>query len=205
MGAGKTERAMRWSDEGLLAAQADAEIEVPVWLDARDVTACLHAAVRTALGHDPRGACRIVVDNLDGVSVGRARQLLDQARELVTAWPALGVLATCRPGVSAHSDELVTVESWPRERGLELVRIVTGDSAWRIWTTETLAVLTSPLTALAVAARLHAGKDVPISRTTLLSDLARTIVEGQRPDHATQQTWSEFAHSPPSYSTVLDR
>lgn len=193
MGAGKTEHAMRWWDEGLLAAQADVDIEVPVWLDARDISSGLDAAVRATLGHGPARSCRIVIDNLDGVLPREAARLLEQARELVTAWPRSSVLVTSRPGVLASGDELIKVGPWPVERGVELVRTVADDELWRVWTKETEDLLTSPLTAIAVAARLRTGRDVRVSRVTLLADLARSIIEQERPDQPTQQIWDGFA------------
>jgi hypothetical protein len=193
MGAGKSEQALRWWDEGLLAAQADVDIEVPVWLDARDVSGSLDLAVRAHLGHDPARPCRIVIDNLDGVPPSAADRLLDQARDLVTTWPSSSVLATSRPGVHASDDELTEVEPWPVERGIDLVRTIAGDELWRVWTTEIEDLLTSPLTAIAVAARLRGGQDLQVTRLTLLAELARSIIERARPDQPTRQTWVNFA------------
>jgi hypothetical protein len=193
LGSGKTERALRWWDDGLLAAQADPEVEIPIWLDARDITGGLEMAITASLGCDPLRPCRIVIDNLDGVSPRQARQLLDQARELVTAWPTVSVLATSRPGVPVSDDELIKVEPWSVERGADLVRTVAGDVLWQVWAAETKDLLTTPLTAIAVAARLRAGRDTRVSRLTLLNDLARIILEEERPEQATQQIWDEFA------------
>ena len=55
MGAGKSEHASRWWDEGLSAAQGDDEIEIPVWLDARRVYAGLDALSRRASAVTRRG------------------------------------------------------------------------------------------------------------------------------------------------------
>jgi hypothetical protein len=175
MGAGKSEHASRWWDEGLSAAQGDDVIEIPVWLDARRVPTGLDAAVTASIGRDPARPCRIVIDNLDGVSPGEAGQLLDEARQLVRTWPRTRVLATSRPGVTVGKNEVLAVEPWPAERGIDLVRVVTGDTGWRSWTTETTDLLTSPLTATAVAARLLKGRDARVSRLTLLLELGRPL------------------------------
>jgi hypothetical protein len=175
MGAGKSEHASRWWDEGLSAAQGDDVIEIPVWLDARRVPTGLDAAVTASIGRDPARPCRIVIDNLDGVSPGEAGQLLDEARQLVRTWPRTRVLATSRPGVTVGKNEVLAVEPWPAERGIDLVRVVTGDTGWRSWTTETTDLLTSPLTAIAVAARLLKGRDARVSRLTLLLELGRPL------------------------------
>ncbi len=193
MGTGKSEHAARWWDEGLSAAQGDDEIEIPVWLDARRVTHGLDAAVTGSIGRDPARPCRVVIDNLDGISPGEASQLLDEARHLVRIWPRTRVLATSRPGVAVSEDELLTVEPWPAERGIDLVRVITGNTGWHLWTTETEDLLTSPLTAIAVAARLLKGRDVRVSRLTLLLDLAQTIIQQKRPDQAGPQLWDELA------------
>lgn len=193
MGAGKSEHASRWWDEGLSAAQGDDEIEIPLWLDARRVTAGLDAAVTASIGRDPARPCRIVIDDLDGVSPGEASQLLDEARRLVRTWPRTRVLATSRPGIAVSEDELLTVEPWPADRGIDLVRVVTGDDLWHSRTTETRDLLTSPLTAIAVAARLLKGRDVRVPRLTLLRDLAQTIIQQKRPDKAAPQLWDDLA------------
>ncbi|MGH3159369.1 MAG: hypothetical protein ACRDNF_22735 [Streptosporangiaceae bacterium] len=128
MGAGKSEYASRWWDEGLYAAQGDDEFEIPVWLNARRVTAGRDTAVTASIGCDPARPCRVVLDNLDGVSPGDASQLLDEARQLVRAWPRTSVLATSRPGISTSEDELLPVEPWPVQRGIDLVRVATDDA-----------------------------------------------------------------------------
>lgn len=193
MGAGKSEHASRWWDEALCAAQGDDEIEIPVWLDARRVTAGLDAAVTASIGRDPARPCRVVLDNLDSVSPGEASLLLDEARQLVRTWPRTGVLAISRPGVMVGEDELVTVTPWPPARGADLVRITTGDPGWHSWTTETVDLLTSPLTAIAVAARLLKGQNVRVSRLTLLHDLAQSIVQQNRPDRAEPRLWEQLS------------
>ena len=193
IGAGKSEHASRWWDKGLSQAQGDDEVEIPVWLDARRVQAGLDGAVTASIGRDPARACRVVLDNLDGVSPGEASQLLDEARQLVRTWPRTRVLATSRPGVTVSNDELLTIEPWPAERGIDLVRAITGDTGWHFSTAETADLLTSPLTAIATAARLLKGRDVRVPRLTLLMDLAQTIIQQKRPDRATPQLWDELA------------
>jgi hypothetical protein len=193
MGAGKSEHASRWWDEGLAVAQADAEVEIPVWLTARQITAGLAVAVTSSIGSDPKRPCRVVIDDLDGVSPHEADRLLDEAREIVAVWPRTSVLATSRPGVSASPSEVIKVEPWPQERGVDLVCLVAGEAAQQhVWTQEMRDLLTSPLSALAVADRLLAGRDTRVSRLMLLADLARTIIERERPE-ATSQTWERLA------------
>ena len=133
-----------------------------------------------------------MIDNLDGVSPGEASHLLDEARHLVRTWPRTRVLATSRPGVTVSEDELIAVEPWPAERGIDLVRVITGETGWHSWTTETTDLLTSPLTAIAVAARLLRGRDVRVPRLSLLLGLAQTIIQQKRPDRAAPQLWDQL-------------
>jgi hypothetical protein len=195
MGSGKSEYAGRWWDEGLAAAQADPEVEIPVWFPARQIVATgLEDAVTTGIGHDPVKPCRVVIDGLDDVAPREADQLLYQARQMVESWPRTQVLATSRPGVQARAEETIKVDPWPAQRGLELVRTIAGDTGWNLWTAEAMDLLTSPLTALAVANRLLEGRDIRVSRLTLLRDLSGTILQQRRPDQATPQLWGRLAH-----------
>lgn len=193
MGAGKTEQAIRWWDEGFRAAQLDPAIDIPIWLDARDVTDALDLSVTTLLGHDPVQPCRIVLDNLDGIAPQDASRLLDQARELVAVWPNCSVLATSRPGLSASEEETVAVAPWAVEQGAALVGVIAGDVSWHIQGNEFDELLTSPLTATAVARRLQAGKDIRVSRLALLADLSRTTLDDQRPKEATHALWENLS------------
>lgn len=194
MGSGKSEQAARWWDDGLAAAQADPEIEIPVWFSARQiVTTGLEDAVTASIGHDPVKACRVVIDGLDDVSPREADQLLHQARQLVMTWPRAQVLATSRPGLQARAEESIRVDPWPAQRGLELVRTIAGNVGWDLWTAEAMDLLTSPLTALAVAGRLLEGRDIRVSRLTLLRDLSATILQQRRPEQATPRLWEQLA------------
>jgi hypothetical protein len=194
MGSGKSELAASWWDAGLAAAQADSGVDIPVWFTARQVVPVgLEDALTASIGHDPVRPCRVVIDGLDDVSPREAEQLLSQARQLVATWPGTQVLATARPGVPVRTEESIKVEPWPAQRGLELVRTIVRNSGWNLWTAEGVDLLTSPLTALAAASRLLEGRDVRVSRLTLLRDLPRTILQQRRPDQAPPQLWDELA------------
>ncbi|GAB3002100.1 hypothetical protein GCM10023080_079690 [Streptomyces pseudoechinosporeus] len=192
MGAGKSERALRWWEEGLKVAEADAEVEVPVWVPARSITSTLAAAVTDAIGGDPKRPCRVVVDDLDGVSPRQADQLLDEARRLVVVWPAMRVLATGPPGMSVAPEELLTTVPWPLERGVDLLRCVLGEEPPRaVWTPEAQELLTSPLLVLAMAARIASGRSIDVSPLQLLSGLAADIIARERPQ-TSEQTWERL-------------
>jgi hypothetical protein len=194
MGAGKSEQASRWWEEGLSAAQADPDVEIPVWFTPRQiVTTSLEDAVTKSIGRDPARPCRVVVDGLDDVPPREADRLLYEARQLVATWPKTQILATSRPGLPLREGELIKVDPWPVERGLDLVHTIAGDVGWNLWTAEVLDLLTSPLSALAVAGRLLEGRDVRVSRLTLLRDLPQTILRQHRPDRATPQLWADLA------------
>jgi hypothetical protein len=56
-----------------------------------------------------------------------------------------------------------------------------------------MELLESPLSALALAARLNAGGDAKVSRLQLLSDLAGTIIRSRHSAQATDETWHDLA------------
>jgi hypothetical protein len=193
MGAGKSEEALRWWDEGLAEAQSDPGVEIPVWLDARRIPGSLDAAVTASTGRDPGRPCRVVIDDLDGVTPGEADRLLAQARLLTGMWPRTRVLATSRPGIITGAGEVIPVRPWPASRGADLVRLITGSPRWHPSAAETRDLLTSPLTAIAVAARLLEGQDAAVSRLILLRDLAKSIIHQHQPDTVTLSLWDELA------------
>ncbi|MFI0990544.1 hypothetical protein [Streptomyces exfoliatus] len=193
MGAGKSEEAERWWSEGLTQAWADSQVAIPVWVEAREVATTLAAAVQDMLGGDPEEACRIVVDNLDGVSPREADRLLDDARRLVATWPMASVLATTRPGAGhVEKRERLDVAMWPTHRGWALLETVLGESRVpSLDTPEARQLLTSPLQVHALASHLRAGGDARISTRELLSGLARDILERERPD-ASREVWANL-------------
>jgi hypothetical protein len=194
MGAGKSEQALRWLEEALHAAGEDPEVEIPVWLAAREISGGLELVVAAAIGGDPVRACRIVIDDLDSVSPKQADYLLNDARELVQVWPRVSVLATSRPGVPVNNQELLRVDPWPAKRGADLLRLLVGDNIpWGLWSKETVELLESPLSVLAIAVRLNAGGDAKVSRLQLLSDLAETIIRSRHSAQATDETWHDLA------------
>ncbi|MFJ9011663.1 hypothetical protein [Streptomyces canus] len=193
MGAGKSEQAGRWLEEGLAVAQLDDDVEIPVWLRARQVTSSLSATVTEAIGGDPRRPCRVVIDDLDSLAPRQADQLLDEARRLVLVWPKVRVLATSREGVKAAPEELLTTTAWPWERGADLLRCVLGEEPPRAaWTPEARKLMTSPLLVLAMAARIAGGGEIDASPLQLLSGLARDILERERPE-ADRHAWDRLA------------
>jgi len=194
MGAGKSEQALRWLEEALHTAGEDAEVEIPVWLAAREISGGLESVVTAAIGGDPVKACRIVIDDLDSISPKQADYLLNDARELRQVWPRVSVLATSRPGVPVNDQELLRVDPWPADRGADLLRVLVGERVpWGLWSQETVELLESPLSVLALAARLNAGGDARVSRLQLLADLAETIIWSRHSAQATDETWHDLA------------
>ena len=164
MGSGKTEKAMRWIEQGIDSATVDARIEVPIWLGAREAVDGLQGAIHSWLGRDANRPCRVVLDDLDGIGFNEAERLLDEARQLVDVWPNLSVLATSRPGVDVTDKELLTIAPWDVERGVDLARHALGRNLpYGVWSRETEALFTGPLLALAMAKRIDAGGASPTS------------------------------------------
>ncbi|MBB4930683.1 hypothetical protein F4561_001503 [Lipingzhangella halophila] len=183
MGAGKSEMAARWWEEGLGVAADDERVEVPVWLEARTLNPVgLSAAVTDALGGDPSRPVRVVIDDLTRLPIAEANRLLNDARELVAVWQRMRILATSRPGPYLAEQEQVNVVAWPASQGAELVRLIVGDDALHgIWTPESEDLLTRPLLAVALAAHLAGGHTARVSPAKLLTELAMTILERERP------------------------
>jgi hypothetical protein len=104
------------------------------------------------------------------------------------------VLATSRPGVPVNDQELIRVDPWPAERGADLLHVLVGERVpWGLWSHETVELLESPLSVLALAARLNAGGDARVSRLQLLSDLAETIIRSRHSAQTTDETWHDLA------------
>jgi len=193
LGAGKSEQALRWWAQALEVAVNDPDTEVPLFLPARHVTASLESAIVSELGGDPTRRCHVVIDDLDGVAMTEAARLLAEARQLVDMWPGLSVLATARPGIPVPDEEKIPVEQWPAQRGADLAKLALGDDIpWHLWNTETADLLTSPLTALGLAVRVHAGRDVKVSRAQLLADLAKMVIDPQSYE-VSDSTWQDLA------------
>ncbi|MFC0860952.1 hypothetical protein ACFHYQ_01450 [Sphaerimonospora cavernae] len=193
MGAGKSEQASRWWDEGLEVAADDEQVEIPVWLEARTLGSSLESVVTNAIGGDPWRPCRVVLDDLTWLPPATATRLLDEARQLVVVWPRMRILATCRPGLQIDQSERVDVAPWPTDHGAELIRQILQDEVPPgLWTREVDDLLTSPLLTLALAARLASGRSARVSPTRLLSEMAATIIDRERPQ-ISAETWNLFA------------
>lgn len=192
MGSGKSEIAESWWLEGLDEAERDESVGLPVWLEARQVVERgLDQVLIEEIGGDPVRPYRVVIDDLDRVGATEARHLMKAARRLTLASPHVRVLGTSRPGavLIEGGDEEIPVPEWSVERGLALLRLLVVDIApheW--WADETVALVQRPLTILALAARLNAGRNARVTRTALLAELANLIVERERPD-ADEQIW----------------
>ncbi|MFE0527124.1 hypothetical protein ACFW0V_05945 [Micromonospora parva] len=192
MGAGKTEHAIRWWEEGLQEAISTGTAEIGAFYTPRTIVN-LESAVIADLGHEPTYPCRIVIDDLDSVSRQDASRLLTEARVLVHTWPNVSVLATARHETVALADEeRIVTDPWPIERGFSLLQAIVGkDFYWPDWNSETLNLLTSPLTTLGLARRLRAGRHTKISRSELLSELASMAIEQSQRELA-EETWQDL-------------
>jgi hypothetical protein len=193
MGAGKTEQAIRWWEEGLQAAVSTDAAEIGAYFTPRALVSGLESAVINDLGHEPVHRCRVVIDDLDSVSSRDAARLLTEARALVHTWPNVSVLATARhDAVVLADEERIAVELWPTDRGYSLLKAILGeDFYWPDWNRETLDLLTSPLTTLGLASHLKAGNNTKISRSELLVELASMAVQ-QNQREVSEETWQDL-------------
>ncbi|WP_328647395.1 hypothetical protein OHS58_05765 [Amycolatopsis sp. NBC_00348] len=192
LGAGKSEQAARWWEQGLQAAANDPDIDIPLYFEPRHIATSLEQAVVAELGGEPTN-CRVVLDDLDSLPAHEADHLLAEARELVQVWPNVSVLATARPGIAVPAEEKIDIAPWPVGRGADLAEVAIGDHIPpHLWTTETADLLTSPLTALALAARIDTGRDTNVSRAQLLSGLAPMVIQSHHLD-VSDETWQDLA------------
>jgi hypothetical protein len=132
MGAGKSEIASRWWDQGLTEASRGDAAAVPLWIPARQLTD-LRAQAEPVLA-PAYGQARIVIDDLDSVTAQRAAEILDEARELVRAHPTVSILATSRLGIIPYPSEVLVVEPWPADKGADLAQLASGtELPWEFW------------------------------------------------------------------------
>jgi hypothetical protein len=190
MGAGKTEQAARWLEEGIQHAWDDDAVAIPVWLEARDVKGSLEDAVRAQLGEDPTAVCRVVLNDLDRIDPTDAQHLLHAAHVMVGVWTNVAILATAQSSTVAVGTASLNVEPWTVERGVELMRVASDvELPWHLRSPETTELLCRPLTALALATRLASGGGADVSRLQLLQDLPKTILQQNRPSKSTPEVW----------------
>ena len=192
-GRGKTERAAQWWDAGLLDAHLSPATHIPLWLDAREADQYgFKTLVVKALGDDPDGPCRVVLDGLDRIPAPRAAALLLGVREYASASGLLSVMATAWPGRWGTSDEQIEIQPWATGKGAELFRLTTGRDLPNRRSGESEEVLATPLSTLAAAASVLAGHGAGTSAAQLLRDLAANVIERQRPDGDSVELWSEL-------------
>ena len=190
MGAGKTEQAARWLEEGIQQARDDDAVSIPVWLEAREAKDGLEEAVRNRLGQDPGNLCRVVLNDLDRVDPIDAERLMREAREMVGVWADVSILATAQPGTALDRTLALDVAAWTVERGAQLMRIASEtEPPWRRWNAETIELLQRPLTALALATRVASGQGTEVSRLRLLRDLPKMIIQARRPNASSPEVW----------------
>jgi hypothetical protein len=190
MGAGKTEQAARWLEEGVQHARDDDAVAIPVWLEAREAKGGLEEAVRGRLGQDPKAVCRVVLNDLDRVDPVDAERLVREAREMVSVWPKVAILATAQPGVAVDRSVSLDVAPWTVERGAQLMKVASvAELPWWQWNAETIELLRRPLTALALATRFASGEGTDVPRLQLLHDLPKTIIQARRPNSSSPEVW----------------
>ena len=108
-GSGKSVTAERIYVADNAAALDDPSAPLPVYLAANFLTGSLTDAVRAAaerLGDLNRNGLRLVLDGLDEPGQGRASELLNEARALISTWPSTRIVLTARPGLPLNRDEL---------------------------------------------------------------------------------------------------
>ncbi|MEY9860736.1 hypothetical protein ABH935_006373 [Catenulispora sp. GAS73] len=104
------------------------------------------------LGQDPKVVCRVVLNDLDRIDLVDAERLVREAREMVSVWPKVAILATTQPGTTMDRAVRLDVDLWSAERGAKLMKVASDvELPWRQWNSETTDLLRRPLSALALA------------------------------------------------------
>jgi hypothetical protein len=108
MGSGKSLVAERHLQRGLENLITDGSAPVPVWMSSKEAQkglAVTAQAICDGVGEPRVQGAVIVVDGLDEVGADIGAVLLDEARQLVVAWPETTVLITSRPMLSFNNVE----------------------------------------------------------------------------------------------------
>lgn len=188
-GSGKSVTAERLHQADVAAAVADPGAPAPVYLDAQLVDGLLSDAVWRETGPVADTSVvgvRLVLDGLDGVSLARAQELLDQARSLIQRQPACSrIVATARPGLpDVRDNERVTYPPLSSDEADALARRISGHPSWApVGSQQVQDALLLPLFVIIAALLQGEGRSVPSSRIDFLDKLVERALRRSGADH----------------------
>ena len=204
VGAGKSLLLERWYGQALCLARQDAGAPLPVFLDARDLSgdlldAAAHRAV--ALGDVETFGVRLFVDGGDEVPLATAARLLQQARELTSAWPSSSAVIATRSAApwGALPGEIVDLPELTDSESVGLARHVFpqlgGGDALHLPALSLREAVRRPLFALLYGAYLrdHAGAEPGTKADLIASFVDRAIGLAGAPAVELERTLAHLA------------
>lgn len=190
IGAGKTLAGLRLHQQGLADIQGNSNAPIPIWLDATDVLDLAEAAQQAGaeIGDSSRQGAAVVLDGIDQAGLGRAAQLLNEARLLVTSWPQTTVFITSRPIPPAKAqEETVSMPELSDEESLALISRIAqrqvGSGRSYGWPPTVREAIRRPLFAVLLGTHLSKHQaQLPQSKAELISQLVeRALVDAAEP------------------------
>lgn len=182
-GSGKSVAVERMHQEHIQRALEDSNAPSPVYISAKSLgEGSLLEIVENkvqALTDDHHLGVKIILDGLDEPSVGRALEILNEARAFAFSRPEDLILITTRPGLPVNSAETL-IKCPPLDDGeaASLVERLGGHRAL-LWS-ESPAIrdmLRLPLFTIIATLRQQSGIEMPRSRGTFLESLAEAALD----------------------------
>jgi hypothetical protein len=185
VGSGKSLLSERALQGAIKDFENDSSQPIPCWISAKELSSDLESAVISAsseLGDIDVNGLFLVIDGADEPGIGRADEILAQARILVNAFENLRILLTCRP-LPPFSDasELVRLPQLPEPRSLEIVEAVSGiditvGRASR-WPQSLREAIGRPLFAVLLGVFLRKGCETPPAPAELLREVVEKALD----------------------------
>lgn len=190
LGMGKSLFAERLFQEAVAEATQNPNAPIPVYLKARECVGQLQAAIDKAtsdLGNVRRHGSIIVIDGADEIGIGRATDLLSEARVAVNAWHTTKIIIASRPLPSFKGvEEVVHMPPLSVKQSNAIIRKLAGRkySGWGLPESIKDAV-TRPLFAVLLGIYLRTeNSGTPRSIGELLSHLVETSLGRVNADRA---------------------
>ena len=195
LGSGKSLCGERFFEDAVRIAMQDCEAPIPVFLDARSVSAGLESSIAAECGDIAKYGVCLVLDSLDELPAQQAFRLLTEARVLVGCTPNSKALLTSRPmpcwlGV----EEQVDVDTLDEGAALDLITRVSGLAEPNVvqefygWSAAIKEAVRVPLFAVLMSRWLitRQPNDSP-SRAGLVAHLVETATKAlTNPDHVSE-------------------
>jgi len=201
IGAGKTLVAERHFQESAARWGEDQQARIPLFIRARDIPRNVQEHVRqhaASLGNPDEVGIALVVDGLDEPGEVSSALLIEQLRELTTAFPTSTCLVTTRPNLKglANSDEVITLQKLSDAQSLSLIARISERSAAELphLPDEVRDIVAYPLYAVIYGSLLRdKGAGAWYSSTELMHQLVARSVQRMREPSGAQESLRKLA------------